>query len=208
MNARQTETTVLLQRWHHGEQEALNDLLAIHHDWIRSRVRQRLGPKLREKNETVDYVQDVALDFLRYGPKIQISDSEHLRALLGRIIENNLAGDHHWWSRKRRDIARETPLPTDTILNLNRACGPATAVDSNEREAWVRLGLELLEPDDRDVIVLRNYDGLAFAAIGGHLKISADAARMRYQRAVSKLGREVGKLRCNGAESLSEGTAG
>jgi RNA polymerase sigma factor (sigma-70 family) len=93
-------------------------------------------------------------------------------------------------------------------LNLDPSyqpvASPTQAAERSEQMAWFRLGLELLDPGDREVIVLRRYDELAFADIAEHTGTSPDAARMRYQRAVSKLGREVSSLRHNGAGSLDD----
>ncbi|MFH2001669.1 MAG: sigma factor-like helix-turn-helix DNA-binding protein, partial [Planctomycetota bacterium] len=64
-----------------------------------------------------------------------------------------------------------------------------------EREAWVRLGLELIDPEDSEIIVLHQWTGLPFAKIAEQLKITLEAACMRHSRAVSRLGSVVARLR-------------
>jgi DNA-directed RNA polymerase specialized sigma24 family protein len=58
----------------------------------------------------------------------------------------------------------------------------------------VRLALELLDPDDRDVIVWREYDGLSFADIATRLGLGEAHARVRFQRALPKLGKKLQQL--------------
>lgn len=199
MSMGKTQTSQFLQRWHDGDPKGLEDLLARHLPWIRARVSKRMGPVLRRKAETTDYVQDAMVEFLRYGPRILISDGDHFRALLVRIVENALRDKHDWFTRRRRAVSRERPLPADTVLSLDppraRMKTPSAAAGHHEREAWVRLGMELLEPEDREVLVLRQWENLSFAEIGERLGISKDAARMRNNRAVSRLGEIVGSLR-------------
>ena len=59
----------------------------------------------------------------------------------------------------------------------------------------LRLAIGLLEVDDREVVVLRQWDGLPFEEVGTRLGISADAARMRFQRALVEVAAKVALLR-------------
>jgi RNA polymerase sigma factor (sigma-70 family) len=154
---------------------------------------------LRSRGDTVDYVQDAMIQFLQFGPRFTVTRDEDFRALLARIVENSLRNKYDWFKARRRDIARERPLPSDTVLSLDRAEGtvrtPSTSAEKNEREAWIRLGMELLDPDQREVLVLRQWERLPFAEMGERLGTTADAARMRHNHAVRKLGEKVQLLR-------------
>ena len=192
----ETDTVTLLTGWHAGDETALEHLLRRHLDWLRAHVSRRLGKGLRRKAETVDFVQDAVVQVLRYAPKFRVNDEDHFRGLLGRIIENSLRDQHDWYRAQRRDMAQERPLPSTTVLELTGTHEtPSGIADRHEREAWVRLGLELLDPGDREVIVLREWKGLAHAEIGARLGVSAAAAHQRYSRAVRRLGKVVRALR-------------
>ena len=196
---RKTETSLSLQSWYSGSRKGLDTLLEHNLPWIHAHVRRRLGPLLRRKGETADYVQEAMVQFLKYGPRIQISDDGHFRALLVKIVENSLRNQHEWFTARRRAISREHPLPPDTYLCLDPpregVKTPTQSAGRNEQEAWVRLGIELLEPESREIIVHKQWDSLSFIEIGKRLGISADAARMRYNRAVGHLADTVWKLR-------------
>jgi len=176
--------------------------VGAHLSWVRVHVRKRLGPLLRRKAETNDIVQDAMVQFLRYGPSVLVSDSRHFRALIVKIVENSLRNKYDWFTARRRAISRENPLPPDTVLHLDpphdSVDRPSQLAQRHEHEAWVRLGLELIDLEGSEIIILRQWDNLSYAAIGERLGISAEAARARYGRAVMRLAEEVGKLRRNG----------
>jgi RNA polymerase sigma-70 factor (ECF subfamily) len=196
-------TTILLRQWHQGDQGALGALLEEHLGWITNHVRHRLGRVLRAKAETLDYVEETILEFLDHGPRFVVANGKHFRALLARIAENVLSGNHRWWTAARRAIDRECPIPRDSVLVLDpMQASPSAAAEDAEREALVRLGLELLRPDQREVIVLRDYQQVALADIAERLGVSAGTAQKRYERAVQALARTVGALRSRRLDDL------
>lgn len=195
-----TETSSLLTQWHSGDQGGLDALIERHMLFIRAHVRKRLGPVLRLKAETDDYVQDVVMQFLKYAPRFTISNDEHFRALVIKAVENLLRDKNKWYTAKRRKAALENPLPSDTVLSLDpprdgEVETPSQCVEREEQNAWLRFGMEFLEYEDRELLVLRQWDEHTFAEIGKRLNIAADAARMRHNRAMVRLADVIGKLR-------------
>jgi RNA polymerase sigma-70 factor (ECF subfamily) len=192
-------TSIYLQQWHSGDQQALDSLIERHLTWIHKKVHHRLGSMLREKGDTCDYVQDAVVQFLQYGPRFTISNDARFRGLLLKIVENVLCNKYDWFTARRRAIARERPLPSDTILSLDphqqQIHTPSKSAEKNEQEAWVRLGMELVKPEDREILILRQWDGLTFEEIGQRLEISTSAARVRHLRAMRRLAKEVEELR-------------
>lgn len=192
-------TLELLQRWHRGERAALDELLRRDLPWIRARVRQRLGGGLRQGGDTEDYLHEAVVEVLRYSPRFLVGSGDAFRRLLTQIVENMLRDRHEFFTRGRRSRAAEAPLPDESVLCLDARARTATSASQfasrREEEAWLRLALELLAPEDRDIIVLREWQGLAFAAVGAQLGIEENAARMRFQRALGRLARQVSRLR-------------
>ncbi len=193
------DTLVLLRRWHAGERAAIDALIARDLPWIRDYVHARLGPLLRARGDTGDYVQGAALAALQYTPRFLTADRQQFRALVGRIVENHLRDAHDHHAAARRHPARERELPNDSVLDLDRsrqAAGqPPSVAARDEQEAWVRLALELLDPPDRQVLRLRQWQGLEFAEIARQLGVAEDAARLRFQRALPKLAQQLVRLR-------------
>ncbi len=201
-----TETSQFLQQWHDGDRQGLDALLERHLPWILERAHHRLSPLLRRKADTVDYVQDAMVQFLRFAPRFVVSNDAALRALLWKIVENTLLNKYDWYTARRREIARERPLPSDTILSLDpprdSVRSPSRSAEHHEQEAWVRLGLEFLEPEDREVLVLRKWDSLSFAEIGARFGLTESGARMKHNRALRKLGDVIWSLRSGNMDNL------
>ncbi len=194
-------TRDLLRRWHEGDATALGELVAQDATWITDHVHRRLGPLLRRRADTQDIVQHTLVEVLKSGPRFLVDDREHLRALLARMVENVLRYHARHDQQQKRDVRREVnlqmPTASNSVLMLSPAAaapGPATVANAAETRDWVRLALELLDPDDRDVIQWREYDGLSFAEIAPRLGVSEAHARVRFQRALPKLGRKLQQL--------------
>jgi RNA polymerase sigma factor (sigma-70 family) len=200
-------TPELLRRWHAGDATALTALVQAHLPWLRAHVAKRLGGFLRERAEADDYLQEAVLDFLRDGPRFQVQSAAQLRTLLARIVENTLRDKNDWFRAKRRHLAGEVRLPTETVLPLDPALQQSTTPSRNavrtEVRDWVRLGLELLEPEDRKILLAREYEDRSFVEIGAELGMTPNSVRMRWVRAVARLAELLQDLR---AGNLGEGT--
>lgn len=198
--SRVDETRELLLRWHQGDQQAMALLVQKEQVFVSAQVRRRLGSLLRQKLETQDIVQQTMLNALRSAPRFVLSDRVQLRGLLVRMVENTLRNAASHEKRQKRDVRRERPAESDTgtVLDLDAAgtgTDPGHAASREEIRAWVRLALELLDADDRDVIERRDYQEQPFAAIAAELEEAEDTVRMRYRRALPKLAVAMTKLR-------------
>ncbi len=190
-----SETMTLLRRWREGDPEALGQLVERDLPHIRAHARRRLGPVLHGQEQTGDIVQEAMVRVLVDGPRFVLSDREQFRALVGRIVENVLSTRGRYARRACRDIAREQPA-TGSVLDLDAsATSPSRAAMRSEDQAWLELGLELLPATDRYVIVCRQWEEQSFAEIAATLGASEDATRMRFRRALSRLGRVLADLR-------------
>lgn len=194
-------TRELLLRWHGGDQQAMAELVQQEGAFVEQQVRKRMGPLLRLHHDTQDMVQSTLLQALRSAPRFLLSDRDQLRGLLVRMVENALCVQANHQQRDKRDIRREQPMlgpSSDTVLDLDppsTATNPGAAAERTETRDWVRLALELLDADDRAVIVLRDYDDLSFGQIAERVGATEDAVRMRYGRAMPKLARTLLRLR-------------
>jgi DNA-directed RNA polymerase specialized sigma24 family protein len=70
------------------------------------------------------------------------------------------------------------------------------------------LALELLEPDDRRLILLREYQSLTFADAAAKMGCSLKAAQMRWPRALARLARKIEELTSGGLRAALGETAG
>jgi RNA polymerase sigma factor (sigma-70 family) len=191
MHDSQDATTLFRIFWDKRGKRELELILERHLPWIQSYVHRKLGAFPRNKADTGDIVQNALVEFIRNGPRFRLSNERQLRALLCRIVENVLCNMYDWFTAHRRAMARERPLPPDVLLNLDP---PASQVDSpsqiarnHEREAWIRMSLELLDPEERRVILYRTWENHSFSEIGKRLGVSKGTARTRFLKSLNKL---------------------
>ena len=192
-------TLSLLSRWHGGDAAALAGLVELHLPWLRAQMARRVGDFLRRHGDPDDYLQDAMLAFLRDAPRFQVRDGEHFRRLLARVLENTLRDRNDWFRAHRRDLARNAAMPSESVLPLDPALAVSStpsraAVDREDRD-WVRLGLELLDAEDRRILIAREYEDRSFVDIGDDLGMTANAVRMRWVRAVGRLADVLRDLR-------------
>lgn len=166
--------------------------------WAVEYVRRRLQPEMRGDADSLDFVQEAILSLHR-GPALEVKSESEFRALLSRVLDNDLRDRHRYLHRQCRDVRRAAGGASDTLFQhdppAHSITSPSMSVDRSEREAWIRLALEFLSPEDRQVLRLREWEELSFEEIGKQLGVSADAARVRYHRALPKLARKVAGLR-------------
>ncbi len=194
------ETVNLLAQWHGGDKQALAVLLQRDLPWIRRFVSTRLGAFMKSREQTEDVVQDAFVRALQYGPRFSTESRARFRALIARIIENQLRDRYDWHAAERRDAARNVALPADSVLYLDNPqqsaiTRPSEHATEAERRSWVQLAIELLPAEDRRVILLREWEGLEFEEVGKHMGLSPDAARMRFHRALPRLAQKLQELR-------------
>ncbi len=191
------QTAMLLRRWHGGDRCALDLLVERDLGWVLGHVRRRIGPALRRKTETVDMVQDAMLEVLRYTPRFALRRRDQFRALVARIVENVLRDRSDFFRAKRRALSSECDSPGALELDQlggGAAC-PSSEASVREEIAWVRRGLELIDEESRQVILLRLWENCSFVDIGQTLGVGENTARMRFRRALPKLARRIAELK-------------
>jgi RNA polymerase sigma-70 factor (ECF subfamily) len=155
-----------------------------------------LRRELRGKADPSDVVQETLLKahqgFHRFRGTTEQEWMTWLRTILVRILAD-LQRD---FARKRRDVAHERSL--EHIVNQSSAAlrdlvpgaGPSPSENAQQREigALVADALAELEPEDREVVILRNLDELDWTEIGERTGRSADAARKLWGRALQRVG--------------------
>jgi RNA polymerase sigma factor (sigma-70 family) len=106
-----------------------------------------------------------------------------------------------WLYRSARYAALEASRAELRRQKINQtfATMPDTATPLETSEDWTRLrpvidgAMERLQEGDRELLLLRFFQGLSFPEIATRLKLSDNAARMRTERALDKLRGHLGK---------------
>src|SRR3954452_9697995 len=95
-----------------GEPEALGELCNLYRNYMRMVVRAGLGPKLRERVELSDVVQEALVEVVRQFPQFTGQSEAALVGWLRRLVGQKLAVLGRYHSRAKRS-GGASPLPFD-----------------------------------------------------------------------------------------------
>jgi RNA polymerase sigma-70 factor (ECF subfamily) len=149
-------------------------------------IRLRMGAELRQRLESRDILQTTLLKSLEHLPEFTGAHDGSWMAWLARIAEHEIRDRVDYQQRGRRDAARDVRLETDPSLPAVARSALTQAIVTEEA-ARLEAALESLSPAHREIILLRKYQELPFAEIGGRLGKSEDACRMLLARAMTAL---------------------
>lgn len=199
------DTERLIDQARAGDPLALGPLLAAYADQLRRLAERQLDEKLRGRVSPSDIVQETLMqatcDISSFRGGSDAEFGSWLRRILARKISKSI--ERHLLAEKR-DIRRETFLGPDVQgkssdpsgLQDHRAVadprpGPVSEVVRNEHGAQLESALAKLPIAYREIIELRNIQGLPFDDIARRLNRTSGAARMLWLRAIDSLRRQM-----------------
>jgi len=179
-------TPDLLLRVTRREQEPLEVFFNHFYD----RVYAHVVNLMRDTTLGEDLTQDV---FMRLHRVIDRLDPQRDPAGWVFTVATNVVRDY-WRSadHRRKDAEVHVEDPGDLpVAHPDRDVQAAMESDEELRAVWA--ALHTLSVEDREIILLRDYEELATADIGQMLDLKTDAVRQRHSRAVARLGKAFHK---------------
>lgn len=191
------ETRAMIERAQAGDAAALNDLFTRYHGLMVQLARQKIGTRLRLKEDADDLAQttfrEATRDFARYEYR---GDGSFLRWLV-QILQNKIRDKAEYYGATKRDATRERPTesmaPGDSeeLVRTDPASKDlsVTQVIARDEEFKIlREAIESLSDDHRKAITLTFFQGMTLREAGEHMGgRSEDAVRMMLRRAESQL---------------------
>jgi len=153
-----------------------------------------------DPEEARDLTQETFLQAFRAVPHFR-GDAD-LRTWLYRIAVNQARNRWRWWRRRRRgatvsldatDDAHERPLAAQ--LADERSVNPEQATLARERERMLTQALRALSRVYREVVVLRDVEGLSYEEVAATLEISVGTVKSRLSRGRNELRRRLDGFR-------------
>ncbi len=150
-----------------------------------------------DPEEARDLTQET---FLRVFQSIdRFRGDADLKTWIYRIAINQARNRWRWWRRRRRDatVSLDAPpagsdaQPLDALLR-DAGIGPEQETLRREREAVLRRALRSLGRTYREVVVLRDVEGLTYEEIAATLEISVGTVKSRLSRGRQELRRKLG----------------
>jgi len=145
-------------------------------DYLRRLARHRLGSRLRSKLDESDVVQEAILQAHLAKDQFRGKSETERRAWFRTILESKIAGALRRFSRRRRDVGRETSLePRSREVPAQRSGGeagtttPSWKVARDEDLTRLMDALAALPDDQRRAVEMHHLEGLPFADIAARM---------------------------------------
>ena len=205
----------LVARARSGESEALGELCDVYRNYLRMLARTGLGPKLKERVEISDVVQETLIEVIRQFPAFTGQDEVALVGWLRRLIAQKLADLGRYHSRVKRG-GGDAPYPLDAplgggqfgalafgaqpggksanlaeLLTLSQT-SPSEAASRREATVLLANALTKLPADQAEVLWLYHVEGMSFDAIGQHTGVTRKVIRGIWAKGLASLRRTMG----------------
>jgi RNA polymerase sigma-70 factor, ECF subfamily len=188
--------TGLLQLARSGDRQALDRLFAACRSYALILAQAQVGSWIQAKLDPSDLVQQSMLEAYRAFDSFQGETSAEWLAWLRRILQRNAVDQARYFGgTEKRKVGKEVSLAgAPTTGNASEMPEPAANSPTpseqlliRERELLVAEALTRLSPEYREVILLRNLQGLSFQEVARQMNRSRPAVQMLWMRALRKL---------------------
>lgn len=200
------EALDLLERAKSGDRKAHGVLFERHKPRLRRMIELRLDRRLRGRLDASDVIQESYLEFARcldhYLKNPVLPFYLWLRMIAGRKLQ--ALHRRHLGTRQRdpgREVAlHDQPLPQAISRSLaahlvGHFTPPSRAAMRAELMQRIQEALGKMEPIDREILSLRNFEQLSNSEIAQVLTISEAAASNRFLRALRRLKSTLGEVK-------------
>jgi RNA polymerase sigma-70 factor (ECF subfamily) len=178
--------------------------LVKYEPWMKSLARMEIDSRFGGKFSASDAVQQTMLEAWRGWDGLRGETEAQRLAWLRQVLAHQLAHlARRFAGTKKRDVAREVSLEQSLARSSARlgellagtGSSPSQRAVHDEQSALLAAVLGRLPEDYREVIVLRNVEGLSHEEIARRMERSPGAVRMLWVRALGRLREDLGTLK-------------
>jgi len=185
-----------------GDRQALGQLLEGYRNYLGLLARVEIDRELQGKADPSDLVQETFLAAHRGFDGFRGSTQAELVAWLRRMLASNLINlVRRFRTARCRDVRLEQHLMRDVdrssqVLErglVARESSPSQRVVRREQAVLLADAMQRLPSDYREVIMLRNLEGLSFADVAHRMDRSLDSVKKLWIRALARLRDSLGE---------------
>ncbi len=182
-----------------GDESALADLFELHRKRLKGMVRLRLDRRLQGRIDPSDVLQEAYIDMaLKLSAYVSNASEMPFYLWLRLVVGERLLRIHrHHLGAAMRDAGREVSLyrgalPQASSISLaaqllGRMTSASEALNRAEIQLQLQAALNAMDPMDREIIGLRNFEELSNSEAATVLGVTPQAASNRYVRAMTRL---------------------
>lgn len=177
MNVQVLSDQILLNKYLSGDQSAISRLIERHS----RRVRDYIHMMVKDRDVTDDIFQETFIKAVRVIDDGRYTDSGKFLSWILRIAHNQVID--YFRSQKQNKVVNEAEAGYDVLGSLRFSEGSIEdTMVSNQIERDIRMLVELLPEEQREVVMMRYFSGLSFKEIAEQTEVSINTAlgRMRY----------------------------
>jgi RNA polymerase sigma-70 factor (ECF subfamily) len=185
----------LIGRARDGEATALEKLLEIYRSYISLLARLQINRRLQGRVAASDLVQETILQAGRHFAGFRGCSEGELVVWLRRVLASQVARLYRHHSAQLRDFRLEQQLGSELDQSsqllqqalVRSQSSPSRSVAQREEAVLLADALEGLPKDYREVILLRNLEGLSFEVVAERMERTVHSVKNLWTRALSKL---------------------
>ena len=192
------KTQELLNLAREGDDAATGRLFERHREALRRMADMRLDPKIRQRVDASDIIQDVMIDANRRLQQYLDNPVMPFHLWLRQMTTDRIIDAHrrHRISQKRSVDLEQAPVVASNLDHSTINVGPqitdgeltpAAAAIRNEMQRKFEQAVEEMDELDQEIIVMRHFEKLSNQEVAQVLQLSEPAASMRYLRAMRRL---------------------
>jgi len=189
----------LLDRARDGDGRALGQLLDTYRNYLRLLARLHINDRLQSKVDPSDLVQEAFIEVHRSFGQFRGSSEAELLGWLRRILVSRLAAaSRRFLHAQARDVRLERHLEEELDRSTQVAGAlvkeqstPSEKTVRHEQAVLVSNALERLAADERDVIVLHEFQGLSFPEVAWRIGQSLAVTQGLWIRGLANLKRQL-----------------
>ena len=195
--------TRLLEAVRRDDRSAQGEVLQHYRPWLHLLARLEIDGRFRGKFDASDIVQQTLLEACRDLLQFRGGTEGELLAWLRQVLAHVLGHElRRYAGTQQRDVAREVSLEQSLAQSSQRLGDLLAAPGSSPSQQAVRHEQEVLlaevlarPPDDyREVLILRNLEGLSHEEVAARMCRGVGAVRMLWVRALVRVRNEAGKI--------------
>ncbi|MFZ5774974.1 MAG: RNA polymerase sigma factor [Thermodesulfobacteriota bacterium] len=185
-----TDIAGLVRALRQGDRDAFARLVRLH----QARIYNLALGYVKQEDEARDLTQDIFLTvFRRIG---DLADENKFSAWLYQLALNHCRNRYR--SLSRRGFFNSQPVDDPVVEPLLRSeATPEKALEKKQLETQVRTAIAALSPAEREIVLLRDLQGLSYEEIGDILAIPLGTVKSKLNRArvalASRLKRHGGR---------------